>query len=94
MTRYSFNPIEQNFQEWDTEQRRRRNEYWKKLHMARADFFNSTVEKEHPTTSSFYYYMQNKWGVKMILDDNQNITREYRIVDESKYLMFLMKYGS
>ena len=62
--------------------------------MARADFFNNTVETEHPTTSAFYYHMQSKWGVKMTLDNNQNITQSYEIVDEPKYLMFLMKYGN
>jgi hypothetical protein len=86
--------MELNFQNWDSEQKRRRNEYWKKLQMARADFFNNTVETEHPTTSAFYYHMQSKWGVKMTLDNNQNITQSYEIVDEPKYLMFLMKYGN
>ena len=62
--------------------------------MARADWFNNTVENEHPTTEGFYYHMQNKWGVKMHLDDSKNITGDCQIVDESKYLMFLMKYGN
>lgn len=93
MTQYSINPADANFQGWVDDHHRRRNEYWQKLQMARADWFNNTVETEHPSTDAFYYFMQHKWGIKMNLDSSKNITASYQIIDESKYLMFLMKYG-
>ena len=71
-----------------------RRSYWNKLRKARADFHNDTVEKTHPTTGEFYYFMQHKWGIKIGLDSGQNITDTYEIIDEGKHLMFMIKYGN
>lgn len=76
------------------ELRKKRNNYWAQLQAVRADYFNDTVEHKHPTAEGFYYFMQNHWGLKMVLDDNNNITGDFKVIDESKYLMFIMKYGS
>ena len=78
----------------DIEAARKRRSYWAKLKLARADYFNDTVENEHPRPEGFYYYLQLKWGIKVMLDKDNNITEEVEIIDEGKYLMFLMKYGS
>lgn len=68
--------------------------YWAKLRLARADYFNDTVETEHPKPEGFYYYMQRKWGIKILLDQNNNITEQFEIVNDPQYLLFLMKYGN
>ena len=71
-----------------------RRDYWSRLRKARADFHNDTIETEHPTTEAFYYFMQHKWGIKIGLDSQKNITDRYEIIDEGKHLMFMMKYGN
>lgn len=86
--------FEHEFKNTDISARLKRNNYWAQLQAVRADYFNDTVEHKHPTTEGFYYFMQNHWGVKMVLDENNNITSEYKIINDSKHLMFLMKYGN
>jgi len=71
-----------------------RREFWLKLRMARADYFNDNVEIEHPTPEGFYYYLQLRWGIKLRLDNQGNITHEFDVVNEPQYLLFLMKYGN
>lgn len=71
-----------------------RRAFWLKLRMARADYFNDNVEIEHPKPEGFYYYLQLRWGIKLRLDKEGNITDEFDVVNEPQYLLFLMKYGS
>ena len=94
MSRYSIHPLEENFQQWDIERKKKRNNYWRMLAMVRADYFNQTVEKHHPTTNGFFEYMLTQYGVKVDTDESGNITQNLNIVDESKYLLLVMKYGS
>ena len=70
-----------------------RRAFWDKLRKARADYFNDTVEHEHPAPEGFYYYMQLKWGIKLVLEEG-NITDKFEVVNEPQYLLFLMKYGT
>lgn len=91
MSNNSFLPIDS---ELSNESKRKRDKFWKMLYLARADFFNETVENHHPTTDKFFEYMLTQFGIKVDFDSFGHITQNLIIKDESKYLLFLMKYGS
>jgi hypothetical protein len=92
MTRFSINPAEENFRLWEQERKHRRDAYWLKLRKARADYFNETVETEHPDLGGFRYWMERKWGLSIEIIDG-NLGAEYVIKDQNKFLLFQMKYA-
>ena len=93
MTRYATNPYEENFHKWETERTRKRNEYWVMLRKARLDFQadECSNSSEH-SIGAFRYWMERRWGLAIELVDG-NISAGYNIIDESKYLLFQMKYA-
>jgi hypothetical protein len=73
----------------------KRNRYWAMLKMTRADYYNNMVDNSIECAryeNSFYEYVESTYGVRVSLVDN-NIGSEYKVVDEKKYLLWLMKYG-
>ena len=78
------------------EDRKRRNQYWIMLHAARQEFLNLTEQAaaEYCSVSgAFFYYLRQNYGLQVELKDGK-IAGEYAVVDEKKYLLFLMKFGS
>jgi len=75
--------------------RKKRNRYWTMLRRAKLDFIKLTdqacIEYEIGD-DAFFYYLQHNYGLRVELIDG-NIAGEYVIVDEQKYLLFLLKYG-
>lgn len=92
MSRYVTNQFEANFNQWEQDRRARRMAYWDKLRMARADYFNETVEEKHPDLGGFRYWMERRWGVAIEIIDG-NVGSEYVVKDEQKFLLFQMKYS-
>lgn len=77
------------------EHRKKRNQYWSMLRRAKLDFIKLTdqacIEYEIGE-DAFYYYLRQNYGLQVELIDGQ-IAGDYIIVDEQKYLLFLLKYG-
>jgi hypothetical protein len=44
-------------------------------------------------TSAFFYYLKQNYGLQVETVDGK-ITGDYAVVNEQKYLIFLMKFGS
>lgn len=63
----------------------KRNAYWKTL---------ATIRRQHRLTdlSSIASYMIEHYGIKPIINTNGDITSDYEIVDEAKYLIYLLTY--
>lgn len=94
MTRYAMHPMENNFANWDREQKERRNNYWARLRRAWSDYEN----KDHgpygePNLNSFKYFMEQKYGIRVNMVGS-NIDSSYQIMDDTKHTLFLLKYGS
>lgn len=70
----------------------KRNEYWRKLRVAREVFLaeNPGLD-DQANIRQFCQYAREKFGIKVVLH-NDFISQEHEIVDEQKYLMFLLKY--
>jgi hypothetical protein len=78
------------------EERRKRDGYWRMLYKARREFTNLTQQAaaEYDTDpSKFFYYLKQNYGLHVVTVDGK-ITGDYTVIDEKKYLLFLMKFGS
>jgi len=66
------------------EERRQRNRHWARLKAARRDA---------PDGTDFPKWLEQTWGLKLHMADG-TYTYNYTIVNESKYTMYLIKYGT
>ena len=66
------------------EQRRRRDEHWARLKRARLD--SDGISGNYPD------WLEEQYGLRVHIE-NSMITDDYTIVDEKKYLLYLLKYG-
>ena len=81
------------FQDFDDddpniEQRKKRWDYWAALKVIRKEYMADTTSFD---AYDFEDYIEAKYGIKMNIVDG-NITDGYKIMDEKKYLIFLLKY--
>ena len=85
--------IPKSFQDYDDDDpqvhfRKNRWKYWNLLKLVRQEFM---VDRKEFDAYDFESYIQNKYGIKMNMLDG-NITDGYEIVDEHKYLIFLLRF--
>jgi len=69
-------------------QRRNRWNYWEALKKVRKEYMEQNKEFD---AYDFEDYLIGQYGLKMNIV-NGNITDGYEIVDEKKYLIFLLKF--
>ena len=72
----------------ELEFRRNRWTYWAALKKIRREYQATSKEFD---AYDFEGYMEEHYGIKLNLVDG-NITDGYQIVDEKKYLVFLLKF--
>ena len=70
------------------DQRRNRWNYWEALKKVRKEYMEQNKEFD---AYDFEDYLIGQYGVRMNIV-NGNITDGYEIVDEKKYLIFLLKF--
>jgi hypothetical protein len=70
------------------DQRRNRWNYWEALKKVRKEYMAQNKEFD---AYDFEDYLLGQYGIKMNIV-NGNITDGYEIVDEKKYLIFLLKF--
>ena len=66
------------------EQRRRRNEHWARLKRARLDC--DGISGNYPK------WLEEQYGLRVHMN-NGMITDDYTVVDDKKYLIYLLKYS-
>ena len=69
-------------------QRKNRWNYWEALKKVRKEYMGQNKEFD---AYDFEDYLTGQYGLKMNIV-NGNITDGYQIVDEKKYLIFLLKF--
>lgn len=72
----------------EIEKRKNRWNYWEALKKVRKEYMNQNKEFD---AYDFEDYLVGQYGLKMNIV-NGNITDGYEIVDEQKYLIFLLKF--
>lgn len=83
------------FESWERERRSKQYRYWSMLRSAKDEFYRLVAQEgiaDLMDDGSFYYFLQQNYGLRIELIDG-NIAGEYHIVDEKKYLLFLMKFS-
>lgn len=70
------------------EQRKKRWDYWAALKLVRKEYMEQNKEFD---AYDFEDYLTGQYGIRMNII-NGNITDGYEIVDEKKYLIFLLKF--
>ena len=70
------------------EQRKKRWDYWAALKLVRKEYMEQNKEFD---AYDFEDYLIGQYGIRMNII-NGNITDGYEIVDEKKYLIFLLKF--
>jgi hypothetical protein len=83
-------PHIQDYDDDDPEIERRKNRwnYWEALKKVRKEYMQQNKEFD---AYDFEDYLVGQYGLKMNIV-NGNITDGYEIVDEKKYLIFLLKF--
>lgn len=74
----------------EMEFRKKRWDYWKALKQIRKEYMQDAATVEFDAFD-FEDYIEENYGIKMNIVDG-NIIDGYRIMDEKKYLIFLLKY--
>ena len=85
--------ISKSFQDYDDDDpninfRKNRWRYWSLLKLVRVEFMEDKLNFDG---YDFATYIEDKYGIKMNMV-NGNITDGYQIVDEQKYLIFLLRF--
>ena len=70
------------------EQRKKRWDYWTALKLVRKEYMEQNKEFD---AYDFEDYLIGQYGIRMNII-NGNITDGYEIIDEKKYLIFLLKF--
>ncbi len=89
--------ISKDFQDYDDdgpemEFRKKRWDYWAALKQIRKEYMEDVAQLDGQFDAyDFEDYIEANHGIKMNIVDG-NITDGYRIMDEKKYLIFLLKY--
>ena len=89
--------IPKDFQDYDDddpniEQRKRRWDYWAALKLIRKEYMQDICALgEQFDAFDFEDYIEENYGIKMNIVDG-NITDGYKVMDEKKYIIFLLKF--
>jgi hypothetical protein len=83
------------FQDYDDDDpeidfRKKRWDYWAALKVIRKEYMEDKSSGEFDAYD-FEDYIEANYGIKMNIVDG-NITDGYKVMDEKKYLIFLLKY--
>jgi hypothetical protein len=83
------------FQDYDDDDpeidfRKKRWDYWTALKKIRKEYLEDTKSGEFDAFE-FEDYIEENYGIKMNIVDG-NITDGYKVMDEKKYIIFLLKY--
>ena len=79
--------------DWDPARREDRIKYWANLRIMKAEYHQTVIDVAGQfDMDDFYTFVENNFGIRVITDNNGNIDAAYDIVDEAKYLMYVLKY--
>lgn len=70
----------------------KRNRYWASLRDMRSEFMGLDQGNFSHSDKQFYEWVKDKYGIE-VLEEGGMIMGRYNIVDDSKYLVYWLKYG-
>jgi hypothetical protein len=87
--------IPKDFQDFDNddpnlEKRLSRFKYWANLKNLKLEFYNETQSRDH---TQYMIWLENKYGFRPIETNEGMMTDDYKVVDEKKFIVYIIKYG-
>lgn len=87
--------IPKSFQDYDDddpdiERRKMRYHYWKTLFLLREEYYRT--ESINRDNNQFIQWVENTYGFRPIMNDS-GFTDDYMMVDEKKFIVYILKYG-
>ena len=74
----------------DIEKRKTRWKYWQNLKNLKLEFINETGSRDH---REYTKWLINKYGFQPIETNQGMMTDDYKVLDEKKFLVYILKYG-
>ena len=68
--------------------------FWQSVKQCRNDFDTGDYHGPYgePSVESFIRWIDKTYGIKLFMVDLGNIHLDYKIIDEQKYTLFVLKY--
>ena len=87
--------VPKDFQDYDDddpniEKRKNRYKYWENLIMLKHAFRDETGKTDH---REYLAWLENKYGIRPIETHEGMLTDDFTITDESKFIVYVLKYG-
>lgn len=86
----SFIPMEASDFEALQKQKRKRDEHWSRMRNARTYWM--TKHQLRSMDDNFWLWLRDEYGLVPHRTDDGNLTEDYNVVDEKKYLLFLLRF--
>ena len=88
--------VPKDFQDYDDDdpdynKRDRRLHYWSVLRTLKQEFTEETGSRD---PAIYVSWLENKYGFKPKINHEGYLTDDYEIVDEKKYLIYVLKHGN
>jgi hypothetical protein len=75
------------------EARKKRNEYWALLAKVKDEYLeNVDASQGQFSRNEFVDYIERNYGIKITINDGGYITDTFDIVDETLYMLFILKW--
>jgi hypothetical protein len=74
----------------EIEKRNSRMKYWANLKDLKLEFTEETGSRDHREYSK---WLENKYGFKPVETSDGMMTDDYKVTDEKKFLVYILKYG-
>ena len=90
--------IPRSFQDYDEDdeklnRRVRRWDFWEALIKLKHEY-SSHIPKKKFDSTNFLSWLEDTYGIRVVVEKaSQGITDDYEIIDEQKYLIFLLKFS-
>jgi hypothetical protein len=87
--------VPKDFQDYDDddenlEKRKSRMKYWQNLKNLKLEFINETGSRDH---REYTKWLENKYGFQPVETNQGMMTDDYKVVDEKKFIVYILKYG-
>lgn len=87
--------VPKDFQDFDDDdpeidKRLSRWKYWQNLKNLKLEFYEETQSKDH---REYKDWLENKYGFRPIETNEGMMTDDYTVIDEKKFIVYILKHG-
>lgn len=64
--------------------------YWQNLKNLKLEFYEETHSRDH---REYITWLENKYGFRPIETNEGMMTDDYKVIDEKKFIVYILKHG-